>query len=250
MRLNPHSIILFVFVGLLVIGLLSEVVVSHRNGHHHGHHEHHGDHHQMRNRVENNNTEGPKRPCHGHKHHQMRDYNKQNRKDKKQIELSFTNESPLKSGSCHYSTSNNKEVDQLVCNLAVDQTVLGIHVNFTASVSLTVDFKYENATIIIIADNTTILQKQVTLQDLTIPICAPIPILDKIISICLDISKIKFNANKECFSAMLSIDLKVLFKTIPLLPPFEIGFNESLCDEMKEINRMNNERKKFDVKIL
>ena len=89
----------------------------------------------------------------------------------------------------------------------------------------------EWALVEIMFDGSVIYKKNMTVNDLAIPICVTPAVLDKIVSLCLEITDIKFNEQKECFRAFASLDLKILFvKNITIIPPTEFGWNKSACD--------------------
>ncbi|KAF0981933.1 hypothetical protein FDP41_011794 [Naegleria fowleri] len=132
--------------------------------------------------------------------------------------------------SCHYSSPTQSE-KKFECDALVNQTIVGEKLNFNASFSVIVDLKSEWALVEIDYDGMEIYKKNMTIADLTVPICVTPAVLDKLISLCLDISGIKFDVNKDCFRAFASLDLKILFvKTINIIPPTEFGWNMAQCD--------------------
>ncbi|KAG2387994.1 hypothetical protein C9374_000844 [Naegleria lovaniensis] len=138
--------------------------------------------------------------------------------------------------SCHYSSPTQSE-KKFECDASVNQTIAGEKLNFNATFSITVDLKEEWALVEIDYDGMEIYKKNMTIADLTVPICVTPAILDKLISLCLDISGIKFDVNKDCFRAFASLDLKILFvKTINIIPPTEFGWNMAQCDASKRHN--------------
>lgn len=135
-----------------------------------------------------------------------------------------------KEASCHYSNIS-KDQKAFECDVSVNQTIVGEHVAFNASFSVDVDLKTESAIVQIVFDGMVIYNKNLTIADLTVPICVTPAALDKLISLCLDFSQLKFDVNKECFRAFVSLDLKIIYiKEITIIPPQEFGWNMAQCD--------------------
>ena len=131
---------------------------------------------------------------------------------------------------CRYS-SPAKDEKRFECDAAVNQTVYNYHLDFTAAFFIQVDFDNESALVELLFDGKVLYEKNVTIADLDVPICVPLPIFANFVKLCLEFSKLKFNSDKECFRAFVSLDVDIAYiKDITIIPPQEFGWNMAACD--------------------
>lgn len=147
---------------------------------------------------------------------------------------------------CHYHHFSNSTFEYK-CNIKVDKKIEGIHVKFRSTVLVKVNIHQEKAEVKFTFNGKTIYQKTLSVHNLTIPLCAPLPVVKKFLNLCLDISHIRFSRKHDCFLAKFAVDLKVHLKFIPvkkinIISPHEFGYHIHRCQNLsqKNVYQLNN----------
>lgn len=117
------------------------------------------------------------------------------------------------------------------CQVQFNEDIFGHHLQFNASVSLTVNVANHSVLVRFEVDGEVIINKVYSLDQLMIPICVPIhnPI-QLAANLCLKLTGLNWSKEKDCFKIEVGLALKVLMvKDIWLISPRPIGHNTDRC---------------------